>query len=137
MLGLDEKGHVTIANSSALRLLGMESDALLGLPLAVAVPEFGELLQGHGSEIKPWSQVEVKRLINGEERTFSVRLTIQGAKPGEGAADAAVADAVNALGDFIVDVAGREDGSIVTDGPRFVEQTATFPWNSRPRECRV
>ncbi len=85
VLGLDENGHVTIANSSALRLLGMESRVLLEQPLAVAVPEFGALLASNGGEIKPWSQVEVKRLINGEERTFSVRLTSQGVGPGEGA----------------------------------------------------
>jgi hypothetical protein len=36
-------------------------------------------------------------------------------------ADAAVADAVDAFGDFIVDVAGGKDGPIVAHGARFVE----------------
>ena len=90
VLGIDQDGLITIANSSAQRLLGLEGGALLGQPLAVAVPEFGELLTAHTLEIKPRAQVEVKRQINGEERTFSVRLTSHSAVPGEDVAQAAV-----------------------------------------------
>ena len=63
---------------------------LLGKPLAVVVPEFGQLLLDQGNDIKPWSQIEVKRTINGEERTFSVRLTSQGATAEAEPAEAAV-----------------------------------------------
>jgi two-component system nitrogen regulation sensor histidine kinase NtrY len=79
VLGLDESGRVTLANTSALRLLGVDNEALVGKPLAVVVPEFGEFVGVRGAELKPRAQVEVKRLVNGEERTFSVRLTRQGA----------------------------------------------------------
>jgi two-component system nitrogen regulation sensor histidine kinase NtrY len=85
VLGLDDSGRVTLANTSALRLLGVDNEALVGKPLAVVVPEFGEFVGGRGAELKPRAQAEVKRLVNGEERTFSVRLTRQGAATDEDA----------------------------------------------------
>src|SRR5262245_27835378 len=90
VLGLDEEGRITIANSSAQRLLGLDGADLLGRPLSEAVPEFGELLSPETAKIKPRAQVEVKRQINGEERIFSVRLTTHGPTPGEHDASAAV-----------------------------------------------
>jgi two-component system, NtrC family, nitrogen regulation sensor histidine kinase NtrY len=82
VLGLDEDGRIMIANTSAERLLGIESGGLIGRRLVDAVPEFAELLAHHGAEMKPRPQVETKLQIRGEERTFAVRLTRQGETPG-------------------------------------------------------
>ena len=83
VLGLDDEGRIDIANSSAERLLGMDSNVLLGRPLAEAVPEFGALVAAHASDINPRAQVETKLQIKGEERTFSVRLTGLSDAPGD------------------------------------------------------
>ncbi len=76
VLGLDQSGNITIANSSALRLLDVHEDQLIGQPLALVVPEFAALLAG--GDIKLKGQIETKLQINGEERAFSVRLTHHG-----------------------------------------------------------
>lgn len=78
VLGLEPNGLITIANSSAIRLLGRSNDQLVGQPLSQAVPELGALLEAHHTDIKPRAQVEAKLQINGEERTFSVRITRHG-----------------------------------------------------------
>ena len=78
VLGLDEDGRIVIANSSADKLLGVESGSLIGRRLIDAVPELAVLVAGHGSEIKPRPQEEARIQVKGEERIFAVRITRQG-----------------------------------------------------------
>jgi two-component system, NtrC family, nitrogen regulation sensor histidine kinase NtrY len=82
VLGLDEAGRITIANSSAERLLATTVDKLVGRALVEALPEFAVLLESHAGEIKPRGQIETKLFVNGEERIFSVRLTWHGSSEG-------------------------------------------------------
>ena len=78
VLGLDADGRITIANSSAKRLLATGETALIGRLVGDAIPEFAPLLAAGPDDIKPRAQTETKITINGEERTFSVRVTRQG-----------------------------------------------------------
>jgi len=73
VMGLDPHGRITIANTSAARLLGREDGALIGQTLAQVVPEFQRMLDEAAQGGKPVSHLSL--VIGGEERTFSVRIT--------------------------------------------------------------
>jgi two-component system nitrogen regulation sensor histidine kinase NtrY len=76
VIGLDPYGRITLANRSAEKLLGRPESSLVGRELAEAVPEFRELLdQGQDPNGKARSQHQVTLVLDGEERTFSARLT--------------------------------------------------------------
>ena len=84
VLGVGPDGAVTLANRSAETLLGRPGAELVGKPLTTAVPELAGVLAEAGSdEFKPRHQSEVKIAINGDERTFAVRVTHAGAADGE------------------------------------------------------
>ncbi len=83
VLGLDEERHITIANSSAEKLLGLPESELVGRPLSSVVPEFAELFEPHGDDaIRPRTQHQATLVIDGEERTFAVRITTQRERSG-------------------------------------------------------
>ncbi len=76
VLGVDGANRITLANRSAEKLLGIPAEDLVGQQLEVAVPEFGPLLseaEDQGSRHR--GQHQVKLISNGDERTFSVRVT--------------------------------------------------------------
>lgn len=74
VLGLDRSGHITLASRSALKLLGLSEDQLVGRHLADAVPEFaGLLVESIDPRGRPQRQVTLT--INGDERSFAVRVT--------------------------------------------------------------
>jgi two-component system nitrogen regulation sensor histidine kinase NtrY len=74
VIGLDRHGRITLANPSAEKLLGLDGADLAGRPLADAVPEFAAML-GSADEHKGRPQHQVRLLIGGEGRNFSVRVT--------------------------------------------------------------
>ena len=74
VIGLDRHGHITLASRSAEKLLAREGSQLIGRPLAEAVPEFAAML-GAGDEHKGRPQHQVTLSIDGEERSFLVRVT--------------------------------------------------------------
>ena len=67
----------------------------------------------------------VVKHVNLEEMEFTIDGVDEADALGEKmkGADAAVADAVHAFGDFVVDVAGGEDGAIRAAGFGFIEPT--------------
>ena len=77
VIGVDSHGRVTLASRSAQRLLAKNEAALIGRPLADAVPEFAQVLKEpeHGSPTR--TQQQVTLVIDGNERNFAVRLTEQ------------------------------------------------------------
>jgi two-component system nitrogen regulation sensor histidine kinase NtrY len=78
VLGLDAERRITIANSSAEKLLGLPEAELVGRPLSGVVPEFAQLLERSGDDaIRPRAQDQATLVIDGEERTFAVRITTQ------------------------------------------------------------
>lgn len=85
VIGVDENGRVTIANTAAIPLLAKSPDS--GAPLAQAAPELhGVLTRMRQAGVSEWrEQVTVTR--GGSERTLNVACTIEeeaGAKSGDG-----------------------------------------------------
>jgi two-component system, NtrC family, nitrogen regulation sensor histidine kinase NtrY len=74
VMGLDPAGRITLANRSAQKLLGLEGSELVGRELGEAVPAFAGVLAEARDHLKSRPQHEVTLTINGEERTFSVRV---------------------------------------------------------------
>jgi hypothetical protein len=58
----------------------------------------------------------MKPLIDGVDEPDALREQLEGA-------DAAVTDAMNAVGDFVMDVGGGQDGPMAADGFGFVQPT--------------
>jgi two-component system, NtrC family, nitrogen regulation sensor histidine kinase NtrY len=78
VIGLDRDGRVTLVSRSAEKLLGRDGDAMVGRPLADAVPEFAVLVHQAGDPAaRSRRQQQIALLIDGEERSFSVRVTEQ------------------------------------------------------------
>ncbi|WP_132255241.1 sensor histidine kinase NtrY-like [Methylobacterium segetis] len=81
VIGVDAGGIVTIANPAAERMLGLASDALVGVPVTQAVPELGPLLpEGEGRQRALQQQIQLIR--DGRERTVTVRITTEQAQGG-------------------------------------------------------
>jgi two-component system nitrogen regulation sensor histidine kinase NtrY len=76
VIGLDAGSRIRLANSSAEKLLGLQSSDLVGRLLADVVPEFATLAAedaeaGHKSK----GQTQITLTIADEDRIFSVRVT--------------------------------------------------------------
>ena len=74
VLGLDKGGRITLANRSARQLLKMRERALTGKPLAEALPEMAPVLGRAMAKKSGFAEGHVSRDIDGEERTFLVRV---------------------------------------------------------------
>ncbi len=85
VIGLDRDGRVTLVSRSAESLLGRDGAAMIGRPLADAVPEFAALVQqADDPAARSRRQQQIALLIDGEERSFSVRATAQAPSEEEG-----------------------------------------------------
>ena len=73
VVGLDAKGQVTFVNKSAERLLQLDH-AEKATPLAVAVPEFGELFQKLKTSHQEVTQGEVRLVRGGRQENLLVRI---------------------------------------------------------------
>jgi two-component system nitrogen regulation sensor histidine kinase NtrY len=83
VLGLDPSGRITLASRSALKLLALSEDQLVGRQLADVVPEFAGLLaESTDPNARGRPQKQVTLTINGDERSFAVRVTHE--EEGEG-----------------------------------------------------
>src|SRR5262245_4317808 len=76
VLGLDRSGRITLASRSAQKLLALSEAELVGHHLAEAVPEFARVLvEGVDPNARGRPQRQVTLTINGDERSFSIRIT--------------------------------------------------------------
>jgi len=78
VIGLDRAGNATLVNRSALELLRMKQNEVVGAPLDKSVPEFGDLLGKARKQGKKPVQTQVKLLREDGERNFAVRVTREG-----------------------------------------------------------
>ena len=88
VLGLDREMRITLANRAAERLLQLDGANVVGRHLEDVVPEFAGVGGGQttvGDEAKSVAPDQVTRLVDGEERTFAVRLTRETSGEAEGA----------------------------------------------------
>lgn len=80
VIGLDAAGFVTIANPAAERMLDLESEALIGQPLARAVPELAPVLAESESRPRALQQQQLQLTRSRGERTVTVRVTSEQAQ---------------------------------------------------------
>ena len=79
VIGLDRQGRITLANRSAQKLLGLSREELMGCRLSRVLPEFAPVLNKARRRRKSgFAEEHVVRAIDGEERTFMVRVTSEG-----------------------------------------------------------
>lgn len=79
VIGLDADDRITLVSRAAAGMIGAAEAELVGQPLSLVIPEFKEVLDdAETSAIKPRAQHEISRTVNGEERTFAVRVTREG-----------------------------------------------------------
>ena len=83
IIGLDAERRITLISPSAERLLALEAASAVGRPIGEVLPEFDPVFE-HPEEpsIKAKGAVEVHRLVDNEERTFSARVTAEEAAGG-------------------------------------------------------
>ena len=83
IIGLDAERRITLISPSAERLLALEAASAVGRPISEILPEFDPVFE-HPEEpsIKAKGAVEVHRLVENEERTFSARVTAEEAAGG-------------------------------------------------------
>jgi two-component system nitrogen regulation sensor histidine kinase NtrY len=96
VLGLNAQGVVTLPNRSALALLGVSHDALVGQRLDLAIPEMAELVREvrNRPDRVAQAQVDIKR--EGATRTLIVRIVSESAG-GEGNGYVVTFDDISAL----------------------------------------
>ncbi|MEQ1651056.1 MAG: PAS domain-containing sensor histidine kinase [Hyphomicrobium sp.] len=76
VIGLDSNDQITLLSRSAERLLGVTSADAVGKLLADIVPEFAPVLvETDEAGLKSKGQIEVKRQVDDNERTFAVKIT--------------------------------------------------------------
>ncbi|MEL7049243.1 MAG: ATP-binding protein, partial [Pseudomonadota bacterium] len=84
VIGLDSEDHITLVSRSACELIGMPETDLVGKPLTDLLPEFEDVLsQETETPLKQRNQHELTRTVDGQERTFAVRVTRESATEGD------------------------------------------------------
>lgn len=77
VIGIDPQHNISIVNRSAATLLNKKESELIGQPLAVAVPEFGKLLQLAISRPSGWAEGQVDFKGVAGDVMFLVRITTE------------------------------------------------------------
>ena len=81
VIGLDSQGRITLVSRSACELLSVEADDLIGKPLGLALPQLADALaKSEEPNLKPRAQEQVSAIVEGEERTYAVRITHERAR---------------------------------------------------------
>lgn len=75
VLGVDEEGSISLANSSAQQLLGVDEDALAGRTIAETVPELTDIVDAANAAPTVASHAQIALTRDGRERIFSVQVT--------------------------------------------------------------
>ena len=83
VIGLDPEGRITFVNRSAERILSMDQDGETAVPLRVAVPEFGAILERMQESGKEVEQEEVRVARGGIAETLLVRVATRRSAEGE------------------------------------------------------
>ncbi len=77
VLGLDQDGVINLPNQSAAQLLGVEAGALIGQPLAAAVPEMAELIEAIQRRPGKLVEAQVELARRNTRRTLLVRIAAE------------------------------------------------------------
>jgi len=79
VIGVDGQGIITLVNRSAVDLIGVEEDALIGKPLAEALPQFAAVVAKSPEQSRKPVQSQIAYRRESSELTLSVRVTREGA----------------------------------------------------------
>lgn len=75
VVGLSQEGRITLVNASAVRLLGMGSETMLGQPIVTVLPEFSDAFKSAREDVLNTSEDQVKfETLNGS-RIFDLRVS--------------------------------------------------------------
>jgi two-component system nitrogen regulation sensor histidine kinase NtrY len=78
VIGVDARGVITLANSSAVALLDVDEEEIVGVPVAQAMPEVAEILNHAHERPQKITQGEIPvQRVNGLRRIFLVRIAIE------------------------------------------------------------
>jgi len=77
VLGLDENGTVTLANKSALELLGLQQDAVTGQLVFEVLPEINPIFLKAKSRFDGYADGTITRRVGDQERTFMAGVTTE------------------------------------------------------------
>lgn len=78
VLGLDQSGHINVANNSAAELLGVEPEELKEKLIGDVMPEFVDILKEAHTRPRKITQAEIPVMQDGQtQRTFLVRIAIE------------------------------------------------------------
>lgn len=80
VIGVEEGGRLTIANSSAEQMFGRNSGSLVGARLADVAPEVDEVLQEATHRYRNDHRRQINIMRGGTERTLNVQVTREEAK---------------------------------------------------------
>ena len=75
VIGLSEEGRITLVNASAVHLLGMGSEIMLGLPVETVLPEFADAFKSAREDVLNTAEDQVSfETLNGS-RIFDLRVS--------------------------------------------------------------
>jgi two-component system nitrogen regulation sensor histidine kinase NtrY len=77
VVGIDATGRVTIANRTALRLLGVSPDAAIDQPIVDLLPKLGPVVTAALRDDRPEHRDQIAVMRGGRERTINVRVTTE------------------------------------------------------------
>ena len=75
VVGLSQEGRITLVNASAVRLLGMASETMLGQPVEMILPEFADAFRSAREDVLNTAEDQVSfETLNGS-RIFDLRVS--------------------------------------------------------------
>jgi two-component system nitrogen regulation sensor histidine kinase NtrY len=78
VIGVDEAGLITVANSSAYELLGLDEDAVIGRQMEKVLPELSSLLELAHTRVNKVTQAEIPvKQPDNSKLIFLVRIAIE------------------------------------------------------------
>ena len=78
VIGIDGEGRVTIANRTAMRLLGLGERSIERRAIAEVLPELGPVVEAALRDDRPEHRDQIAVNRGGRERTINIRVTTEG-----------------------------------------------------------
>jgi two-component system nitrogen regulation sensor histidine kinase NtrY len=77
VVGVDPSGRIDLVNRSAMQLLRVQSDELIGKPITDAIVPFASLVDQASAKPSGTAEGQVSIKVSGEERSLFVRVTTE------------------------------------------------------------
>lgn len=83
VIGIDPGGNISLVNRSALNLLGVKEEDLIGKPTEIVLPEFSPLFEQALSRPSGFAEGQIDLRRHGQDRSFFARFTTESAEAEE------------------------------------------------------